>query len=104
MQVGRCSVEDAHDAAFSIREEQSRHGGQTSECFEHCRCGHCETSVRRVLLEHRIDGDRGPGLGAIFVGEHGKIEINRNRVASNPAEIARAPENPGPGNVHAPAR
>lgn len=43
-----------------------------------------------------LDGDRGPGLGAIFVGENGKIEINRNRVASNPAEITRSPENPGP--------
>jgi hypothetical protein len=47
-------------------------------------------------LRLHLDGDRGPGLGAIFVGENGKIEINRNRVASNPADIARASENPGP--------
>jgi predicted dehydrogenase len=47
-------------------------------------------------LRLHLDGDRGPGLGAIFVGEQGKIEINRNRVASNPAEIVLAPENPGP--------
>lgn len=43
-----------------------------------------------------LDGDRGPGLGAIFIGEQGKIEINRNRIASNPADIAQSPENPGP--------
>ena len=42
------------------------------------------------------DGDRGPGLGAIFIGEQGKIEINRNKLASNPKELVRAPENPGP--------
>jgi hypothetical protein len=34
----------------------------------------------------------GPRYGAIFVGQRGKIEINRNRLASNPKElIERAP-------------
>jgi len=47
-------------------------------------------------LRLHLDGDRGPGLGAIFVGENGKIEINRNKVASNPADLTLAPENPGP--------
>jgi predicted dehydrogenase len=46
-------------------------------------------------LRLHLDGDRGPGLGAIFVGEKGKIEINRNKLASNPKEIVRAPDNPG---------
>ena len=46
-------------------------------------------------LRLHLDGDRGPGLGAIFVGENGKLEINRNRVASNPADVILAPENPG---------
>ncbi len=47
-------------------------------------------------LRLHMDGDRGPGLGAIFTGENGKIEINRNKLASNPQELVRAPENPGP--------
>jgi predicted dehydrogenase len=47
-------------------------------------------------LRLQLDGDRGPGLGAIFVGQKGKIEINRNKLASNPKELVRAPENPGP--------
>ena len=47
-------------------------------------------------LRLHLDGDRGPGLGAIFVGEEGKIEINRNKLASNPKEIVRAADNPGP--------
>jgi predicted dehydrogenase len=47
-------------------------------------------------LRLHLDGDRGPGLGAIFAGENGKIEINRNKVASNPQEIIRSPDNPGP--------
>jgi predicted dehydrogenase len=46
-------------------------------------------------LKLHLDGDRGPGLGAIFVGEKGKIEINRNKIASNPKEIVRASDNPG---------
>lgn len=49
-----------------------------------------------TLLKLHLDGDRGPGLGAIFVGEKGKLEINRNKIASNPKEIARSPDNPGP--------
>ncbi len=47
-------------------------------------------------LKLHLDGDRGPGLGAIFIGDRGKIEINRNRVASNPKELTRSPDNPGP--------
>ena len=47
-------------------------------------------------LRLNLDGDRGPGLGAIFTGENGKIEINRNKLASNPREIVRADDNPGP--------
>lgn len=31
----------------------------------------------------------GPGLGAEFVGDKGKIEINRNRYRSNPPELTR---------------
>ena len=46
-------------------------------------------------LKLHLDGDRGPGLGAIFVGEKGKIEINRDKIASNPKEIVRSKENPG---------
>jgi hypothetical protein len=55
---------------------------------------------RGTELRLHLDGDRGPGLGAIFVGEDGKIEINRNKIASNPADIVLAPENPGQ-NRHA---
>jgi len=32
--------------------------------------------------------DKGPMGGAVFVGEKGKLEINRNKVTSNPPEIA----------------
>jgi hypothetical protein len=46
-------------------------------------------------LKLHLDGDRGPGLGAIFVCEKGKIEINRNKIASNPKDIVKLPGNPG---------
>ncbi|WP_397569802.1 Gfo/Idh/MocA family protein [Schlesneria sp. T3-172] len=35
-----------------------------------------------------IEPGRGPMGGAIFIGEKGKLEINRNKFASNPPEIA----------------
>ena len=47
-------------------------------------------------LKLHLDGDRGPGLGAIFVGTKGKIEINRNKLASNPKDLVRSADNPGP--------
>ncbi len=47
-------------------------------------------------LRLHLDGDWGPGLGAVFVGDKGKIEINRNKLASNPKELIESPDNPGP--------
>jgi predicted dehydrogenase len=46
-------------------------------------------------LRLHLDGDWGPGLGCIFVGEDGKIEVNRDKVAANPKELLDSPENPG---------
>jgi predicted dehydrogenase len=40
-----------------------------------------------TVLKLTLPERKGPGLGAIFVGDRGKIEINWNRVASNPAEL-----------------
>ena len=40
-----------------------------------------------VELRLELDSDWGPGLGAIFVGDKGKIEINRHKVSSNPKEL-----------------
>lgn len=54
------------------------------------------TFANGTKVKFHLDGDRGPGLGAIFIGDKGKIEINRNKLASNPREIVRSPENPGP--------
>ena len=41
-----------------------------------------------VEVRFELDGDRGPGLGCIVVGDKGKMEINRHKVSSNPKEIA----------------
>lgn len=40
-----------------------------------------------TLLKLDIAHDKGPQMGGIFIGEKGKIEINRNRLASNPPEL-----------------
>ncbi len=47
-------------------------------------------------LRLHLDGDWGPGLGAIFIGEKGKLDINRDKIAGNPKELLNSPENPGP--------
>jgi hypothetical protein len=45
-------------------------------------------------LKLHLDGDWGPGLGCIFVGEKGKIEINRDMIAGDPRELVESPDRP----------
>jgi predicted dehydrogenase len=47
-----------------------------------------------VELRCHLDGDRGPGLGCIVVGENGKIEVNRDKVTSNPKELLTGSNRP----------
>jgi len=47
-----------------------------------------------VELELHYDSDRCPGLGCIFVGENGSIEINRDAISSNPPEILQRSDRP----------
>ena len=57
------------------------------------------TFASGTQLQLHLDGDRGPGLGAIFIGEKGKIEINRNKIASNPKDIVLSKDSPGPNRT-----
>jgi len=50
-------------------------------------------------LRLHLDGDQGPGLGCIFVGENGKIEINRDKISADPKELIEAPDRPAPLTV-----
>jgi hypothetical protein len=45
-------------------------------------------------LRCHLDGDRGPGLGCIVVGEEGKIEVNRDKITSNPRELLTRDDRP----------
>ncbi|MCK4959867.1 MAG: gfo/Idh/MocA family oxidoreductase, partial [Planctomycetes bacterium] len=45
-------------------------------------------------LKLHLDGDWGPGLGCIFVGEKGTIEINRDRIAANPRKLIGSSDRP----------
>ncbi|MCA9266539.1 MAG: hypothetical protein KDA60_21915, partial [Planctomycetales bacterium] len=47
-------------------------------------------------LRLHLNGEWGPGLGAIFIGEKGKLEINRNKLGANPRELLQDHSNPGP--------
>jgi len=42
-----------------------------------------------VVLKLELPQGKGPGLGAIFIGEKGKLEINRNKLAANPRALIR---------------
>lgn len=46
-------------------------------------------------IDFSLTNDQGPSFGAVFEGTDGKIEINRNKVASNPKELIDSNENPG---------
>ncbi|MFW6171081.1 MAG: Gfo/Idh/MocA family protein [Planctomycetota bacterium] len=45
-------------------------------------------------LRCHLDGDRGPGLGCIVTGEDGKIEVNRDKITSNPTDLVRGDNRP----------
>lgn len=45
-------------------------------------------------LNLSLDGDWGPGLGCIFVGENGKIEINRDKISADPKELIQGADRP----------
>ena len=55
------------------------------------------TFASGTQLKLHLDGDSGPGLGAIFIGEKGKIEINRNKILSEPQELTKGMESTLPG-------
>ncbi len=46
------------------------------------------TYANGVEVRFELNGDRGPGLGCIVIGEKGKIEINRHKISSNPKSLA----------------
>jgi predicted dehydrogenase len=41
-----------------------------------------------VHVDLELEEKHGPDCGAIFTGENGKLEINRNKITSNPKQIA----------------
>jgi len=45
------------------------------------------TFASGTKLNLSLDADRSPGLGCIFVGEKGRIEVNRDRISSDPPEL-----------------
>jgi len=47
------------------------------------------------LLLH-LDGDRSPGLGCVFVGAKGRIEINRDRISAEPKDLIQGAGRPEP--------
>ncbi len=47
-----------------------------------------------VELRCHLDGDRGPGLGCIVVGDNGKIEVNRDKITSNPKDVLLGDDRP----------
>ncbi|MCR4414306.1 MAG: Gfo/Idh/MocA family oxidoreductase [Thermoguttaceae bacterium] len=42
-------------------------------------------------IEVRLELEKGPHGGAIFTGDHGKIEINRNKFTTNPKDLVKNP-------------
>jgi len=54
-----------------------------------------------TVLKLDMPEDKGPRMGGIFAGETGKIEINRNRLASNPPELIRDAPSPADKSEYA---
>jgi len=54
-----------------------------------------------VVLKLSLPQGKGPGLGAIVVGDKGKLEINRNKLAANPKELIRGAPPPADKSEYA---
>ncbi|MEM6777474.1 MAG: Gfo/Idh/MocA family oxidoreductase [Planctomycetota bacterium] len=85
-------MEDFHrptddDPAAALADESKRIIGPVGRCIMRYADG---TEIDFVLTN-----DQGPSFGAVFEGTRGKIEINRNKVASNPKELTQNADNPG---------
>ncbi|MBX7254851.1 MAG: Gfo/Idh/MocA family oxidoreductase [Candidatus Hydrogenedentes bacterium] len=52
-----------------------------------------------AVLDLCLDSDFGPGLGAIFTGENGSIDINRDKILAAPADLVNSPDRPAPLQV-----
>jgi len=52
------------------------------------------TYANGTKLNLSLDADRSPGLGCIFVGEKGRIEINRDQISADPAELVAGSDRP----------
>jgi predicted dehydrogenase len=48
-----------------------------------------------TVLKLHYDANNGPGLGCIFAGEKGRIEINRDQIAADDPALFDSPDNPG---------
>ena len=57
------------------------------------------TYANGAQLVCTLDADWGPGLGAIFCGEKGKIEINRDKISADPPELVQGDGRPDPLSV-----
>ncbi|MEM7313411.1 MAG: gfo/Idh/MocA family oxidoreductase, partial [Planctomycetota bacterium] len=75
------------DPAASLADEPKRIIGPIGRCVMRYENG---TEIDFVLKNNQ-----GPSFGAVFEGTEGKIEINRNKVASNPKSLTQNDENPG---------
>lgn len=54
-----------------------------------------------VVLKLSLPQGKGPGLGAIFIGDKGKLEINRNKLAANPRELIQGAPPPADKSEYA---
>ncbi len=70
--------------------EESRPDGRVSMRYA---CG--------TILKLDMPEDKGPRMGGIFFGKNGKIEINRNRLASNPPELVQGAPPPADKSEYA---
>ena len=52
------------------------------------------TYANGTVLRLNLDGDWGPGLGCIFVGEKGRIEINRDHISAQPRSLVQSADKP----------
>ncbi|MEM6362940.1 MAG: Gfo/Idh/MocA family oxidoreductase [Planctomycetota bacterium] len=76
-----------NDPAAALADEPKAISGPVGRCIMRYENG--------TEIDFCLTNDQGPSFGAVFEGTAGKIEINRNKVASNPKELTATDAHPG---------
>jgi hypothetical protein len=96
-------VKDVRVGAFEKREiSEDETGAAYYQMVENTHGPRAKVTMKFASgteLKLHLDADRCPGLGCVFIGDKGRIEINRDKISADPKELIQGADRPAPLSV-----